>query len=408
MTERNIKENIHSEKAKKKTDLGVELNGNVVRGFENIAGLAKDWDDLFARATGTSAYLSRAWAETFIAEKRIRGVPLVITVYCGSKLVALFALSVKSLLGLRIAECIGTREPSYLGILVDPKFPEAIKTVVDVLAREKVAHIFYNKYLSSLDEATNKLVAELDCHGFVCKFGFRRYSNWIRLGGSFEDYLINNKSGKSRQTIRRKERKLRKNEQVKLEYYAGIEVNQKVVSRIATIQEESWMRGKGAVKLSQPFQQRLLLNMAKAGLGRVWLLRINDDDAAFVYAYVAHKKLNYIWTAFKLKYTKYGSIGMVLTSWTIRKACEDSILSYDFGFGATDYKEFWSTDCLDIHRVVAGRGVWGCLAVYCYCITWWIAKNKWVFSFYLKLRKRVNLIRQELNYFQTRHVVKSD
>jgi CelD/BcsL family acetyltransferase involved in cellulose biosynthesis len=164
------------------------------------------------------------------------------------------------------------------------------------------------------------------------------------------------------------------------------------------------MREKGAVKLSQPFYQRLLLNMAKAGLGRLWLLRINDDDAAFVYAYVAHKKLNYAWTAFKLKHWKSGSIGMVLTSWTIRQACEDSILSYDFGFGASDYKEFWSTDYLDIHRIVAGRGILGWLAVYYYSATWWMAENKWVFTFYNRLRNWSNLIRQELQLMKKRKV----
>jgi CelD/BcsL family acetyltransferase involved in cellulose biosynthesis len=408
MKRRGLKENIQIEHTGKTAEPRVELNGSVVRGIENIARLAEDWDDLFSRADGASAYLSRAWAETLIAEKKTRGAPLVIKVNYGLKLVAILAISVRSLCGLRVAECIGTKEPSYLGILVDPNFPEAIKTVVDVFAKERVAHVFYDKYLSSLDEATNKLISELECQGFMCKFGFRRYSKWIKLGSSFEDYLINNKSGKSRQTIRRKERKLCKNEKVEQEYYAGIEVTEQVISRIVAIQQESWMRERGAAKLTQLFHQRLLINMAKAGLGRVWLLRINEDDAAFVYAYVAHRKLNYAWTAFKLKYRKFGSIGMVLTSWTIRKACEDSILSYDFGFGAAEYKDFWSTDSLDIHRVATGRGILGCLAVYYYSATWWIAKNKWLFSFYLKLRKYLNLIRQELHFIQKRPVVESD
>lgn len=373
----------HNTKTKQK----IQLHGEVVRSADNIAKIGQEWDDLFARVQEAPAFLSRAWAETFISEKRIRGIPLLIVVWAGPELVALLPMSIRSFFGIRLAEPIGATEPSYLGLLADLNYAGAIQVVADVWIRERVAHAFYDKYLSSLDEVTNKLIAELGCRGFTYKLGFRRICPWIRLACSFDEYLKNNKSAHSRQTIRRKERKLCNNKDVKQECYSGTEVTPEILRRIAVIQQESWMKERGAAVLGQPFYQKLLAEMAKAGFGRLWLLTIDNEDAAFIYFFVAHRKLDLKWTAFKLKYRKSGSVGMILTSWTIQKACEEGILSYDFGFGDADYKRFWATDNHNVERVVAGRGIWGYLAVFCYSATWWLAKSKWLFSLYHRFKK---------------------
>ncbi len=362
------------------------LHGDLIRGADNISNLAQAWDDLFMRVQEAPAFFSRAWAETFISEKRIKASPLLIVVWAGSKLVALLPLRVRRFCGIRVAEPIGIFGGASLGLLADLNYTGAVQAVADVWVRERVAPAFFNKYLSSLDKVTNKLMAELACRGFTCKFGHQRPCRWIKLGCSFDDYLKNNKSGKSRQTIRRKERMLCKKKEVKQEYYTGIEVTPQIISRIAAIQQESWMKRRGAAVLNQPFHQRLLLNMAKEGFGHVWLLRIDNEDAAFVYAYIAHGNLNYAWTAFKLKYRTSGSVGMVLTSWTIRKACEEGILSYDFGFGDAEYKQFWATDNHDVVMAVAGQGAPGYLIVLCYRVMWRLAKIRLLMRIYLKFR----------------------
>jgi CelD/BcsL family acetyltransferase involved in cellulose biosynthesis len=367
----------------------MSLHGDVILGADNISNIAQDWDDLFKRVPEAPAFLSRSWVDTFVSEGRIRGIPLLIVVWAGPELVALLALSVRSLCGIRVAEPIGTMVPSYLGLLADSNYAGAIQTVADVWMKKRVAHAFFNKYLSSLDEVTNSFMTELACRGFTYKFGFQRPCRWIKLGCSFDDYLKNNKSGKSRQTIRRKDRMLCKNNEVEHEYYTGIEVTQEIINRIAAIQQESWMKRRDAAVLNQPFHQRLLLNMAKEGFGHVWLLRIDKEDAAFVYAYIAHGNLNYAWTAFKLKYRTSGSVGMVLTSRTIRKVCEEGILSYDFGFGDSQYKQFWATDNHDVAMAVAGRGALGYLIVLCHSVMWRLARMEWLLRIYIKLRAKL-------------------
>ncbi|MHC4157794.1 MAG: GNAT family N-acetyltransferase, partial [Planctomycetota bacterium] len=351
---------------KKTAEQKLHLRGQVVQEPSDIAALAKDWDDLFERVHEAPAYLSRTWAETFINEKHVRGEPLIIAVWCGSKLVALLPLCVRSFCGVRLAEPIGTTEPSYLGLLADTNYPSAISTIADVWIQKKVAHAFYNKYLSSLDEATNQLISELAHRGLASKRGHQRVSPWVRLGCSFDEYLEKTKTGKRRRKLLYQERQVFKAGDVAVVRYAGKDITPEVTGRIATIQQESWMKRRGAAILGHPFYQKLLTAMAKAGLGRVWLMTMNGDDIAFAYTLAAHKKLDLKWIAFRLKYESSLSFGKILTMQMIHDACKEGILSFDFGMGDSEYKQFWATDNHSVERAVAGRGLWGYLLVLWY------------------------------------------
>ncbi len=369
---------------------GLRLRGEVLDGLINIAKLAKDWDDLFGRAQEASVYLSSAWVQTFISEKRIRGTPLLILVWCGSKLVALLPLGIRSFCGISIAEPIGTTEVSYLGLLVDPNYPGAIQTVADVWEREKVAQAFYDKHLSSLDEVTNELIAELRRRGFAFKRGYRRVSPWIGLGCSFDAYLENAKSIRRRKRLLYEERRVFRAGNVMVVRYIGKDITAEVIARIATTQQESWMKRRGAALLNKPFYQKLLLEMAKAGLARVWIMTIDTDDAAFGCAFVAHRGLDLKWIAFKLKYESTLSIGKILMMQIVRDACQEGMLSVGLGFGDCEWKRFWGTDNHNVESVVVGQGL-GYMAVLCYGVMWWLAKHERLFSLYRRFKKWRNI-----------------
>jgi len=377
-----------------KTKQKIQMHGDVVRSADNIAKLGQEWDDLFERAQDAMPYLSRAWAETFISEKRIRGTPLLIVVWDGTKLAALLPLSIRGFCGIRVAEPIGTTEPSYLGLLADLNYAGAIQAVADLWVRERVAHAFCDKYLSSLDETTNELLAELANHGFTYKLGFRRVCPWIHLNRSFEDYLQKTKSGRRRRKLRYQEKQVFEAGDVAVVRYIGEDITPEVIARIAAIQQDSWMKRRGAAVLGKQFHQKLSTEMAKAGLGHIWLMTMAGDDVAFGYALVAHKKLALKWLAFKLKYESSLSFGKILTMQMIRDACQENIESFDFGLGDSEYKQFWATDNHDVAMAVAGRGVLGYLTVLCYRVMWRLAKQKWLFSLYHRFQKRRRLLKE--------------
>jgi len=177
---------------------------------------------------------------------------------------------------------------------------------------------------------------------------------------------------------------------VGFQYYTGKDVTAETASRIAKVQEESWMKRRGAAVLDQKFYRKLVWEMAQAGLGCLWLMTIDGVDAAFQYAYFAHEKLYFRWTAFKLKYQSL-SPGQSLMMYIIRDACHNNILSIDFGPGDAEYKRFWCTNHFDVNRVIVGRGPMGWLITMCYYYVWQLTKIK---CLHLSYRRMKSILRR--------------
>ena len=201
--------------------------------------------------------------------------------------------------------------------------------------------------------------------------------------------------------MRRRERRLFESGDVKVEHYVGEEVTPDILVRIAAIEEQSWLKRRGAAVLNRPFYQKLLLKMAQAGFGHVWLMTIDSDDAAFEYVFISHKKLQFGWRAFKLKHSSSVSIGQILMMHTIRDACSNGILSMDIGHGEADYKRFWAEDSYKVNRVVAGHGIRGRLIAMYYYIIWRFATIEWLHSFYRRIRRMFRAFREKRRIFRT-------
>lgn len=376
--------------SEKKSRQKESFNLQIVKDKAGISDFSADWDDLFARTKDAAPYLSRSWIGTFIHEGRMRGNLLLILAWSGNKLVALLPLAVRKCMSSTIAEPIGTGQPSYLGLLLDSGYPEAVEYIAEGVKEQKLFELFYIEDISSKDNATNEFLNELAKKGYSVHRSYRDPCPFIQLGCSYEEYMNNTKSGKSRQTIRRKERQLRKKHEFEIVSYSNSEITEDVIGRVASIQEQSWMKRRGAAVLGQPFYRKLLRAMSEAGLVKTWLMTIEGDDAAFVLALVAHKKLLYAWTAFKLDYASSLSVGQVLTNSVIHDACGDGMMSFDFLHGDADYKRFWGTDQSDVHRVVAGRGLMGRIMAIFYYTLWRIVEIKWLHSFYRRVKRMLH------------------
>lgn len=375
-----------------KTKGQTDLRGEFLQGKEDIESLSRDWDKLFRHAKDAPAYFSRAWIQTFINHNRFEGKPCLIVVWKDSKLVALLPFYIKRICGISFGKLIGTDEPSFLGLLLDPKYPEAAAVAAETWIRKKVSHVFLNKHLSSLDNATQSFVAELSRRGFAYKYGYERICHYIELGCSFDEYMQKTKSGKRRRKLNYEEKKLLKSADVKVTRYTGKDITPEIHERIAVIQNESWMKKRGAAIMGKPFYKNLLTNMAEAGLSSVWLMTIDGDDAAFAYTFITNGKLYYHWPAFKLKYEAGMSIGQMLLMHIIRDACKEGILFFDFEHGDADYKRFWANKAHSVFWVVAGRGLTGHITILCYRIAWRLAGQKKLFQFYRRLRKFQKMI----------------
>lgn len=369
------------------------LKGEILYGKEAISTIAKDWDELFERATAAPPYLSYAWVNTFVETGRLTGKPQIIVVRSGRKLVALLTLAVRRFLGVTIAEPIGIGEPSYLGILLDPQWPNALYYIANLFVTEGVADVFRNSDLYSEDISTNRFIDILVRKGFFCKRVYRDPCRCINLGCSYEEYLMKSKSSKTRKKLRKEKRRLFNYGDVEILKYEGKKLSKEVFCRIAKVQQKSRLKKKGAAVLGLPFYQKLLLNMARAGFAKVWLMTIDGEDAAFKYTFVAHERLYLHWTAFDLRYKSSSvSVGKVLTMIVIKDACDDNIAVVDFLHGDGYHKRFWGNECHSVYRVVAGRGLTGRLLAVCYFVVWKLAEIEWLRSKYRSVRKRFRVL----------------
>ncbi len=364
-----------------------QVNVQIIEGSEGISEFDEHWDDLFARAVDAPPFLSRPWVSTVIQEGKIKGTPLFILAWSGTKLVALFPLEVRKYLTVKIAEPVSTGQPSYLGLLIDPGYRSVTEDIADIIISMRIFDIYYSEDLSSEDMATNDLLDMLAKKGYFCRKVSRNPCCHVQLGCSFDEYFRNNASSKSRQNLRRRERRLFENGDVKVKHYVDGDVTPDVLLRIAAIEEESWLKRRGAAVLQQRFYQELLLKMAQAGFGHVWLMTIDGDDAAFEYVFIVHKRLQFGWRAFKLKYSSSVSIGQILMMHTIRHACSNGVLSMDIGHGEADYKRFWAKDSYRVNRVVAGCGFSGYLIATSFYTAWRLAEIECFHSSYRRIRK---------------------
>ncbi|MFO0982775.1 MAG: GNAT family N-acetyltransferase [Planctomycetota bacterium] len=369
------------------------LCGRAVRGRTAVLELGKAWDDLAARARAGPPFAARCWAQPWIEAGRLRGAPVAITVWYGEQLVGLLAIAVRSIATIRIGEPIGTGFPCYLGALLDPAHAEAAAHLAETIVREDVVDALRIDDLSSLDSATAAFLAQLEQHGFRTRQTLRNPCLFIALRDSYDAYLLANKSSKSRGNLRRLEARLKAIGAVEVLHFVGDRITPAVMQRVAAIQNDSWIRERGAAVLADPFYQELTLSAARAGLAHVWLVTIDGEDAAFVYALVSHDQLHYVWTSFRLAFEPL-SVGRVLTSWTIKDACEMHLRSYDFGHGEAEYKHFWSTDSHEVRRAVAGRGWRGRLVVFAYRLTWRLAQTGWLRSRYRQVRRWLRSLRR--------------
>ena len=135
--------------------------------------------------------------------------------------------------------------------------------------------------------------------------------------------------------------------------------------------------------------------MAHSSLGCLWLMTINGSDAAFQYAFVAHKRLYFRWTAFKLKYESL-SPGQSLMMHIIRESCDNNVLWIDLGLGDAEYKRFWAINHFNVSRAIVGKGLMCWLITMCYYSVWRLAKIPCLRSSYRRMKRTLRRYKQKV------------
>jgi CelD/BcsL family acetyltransferase involved in cellulose biosynthesis len=349
---------------------------DVHQGHEALRHIAGDWDDLCTRAAFSSPHVSRPWAEAWIAIGGPAPKPVAISAWRGDRLSGLLVLAVRRRLAARTARMFGDTRPGYQGVLADEHDPDAALA----LARACTAHNLFDclvlDNISSLDHPTQSFVHHLHLHGWNTASVRRTIAHTIRCHTPFDEYSRLRHSPKARSNLRRSQRLLDRQYDSHIDRLDGAAIDESIMSRLADIQYHSWMRRRGAAAFLMPAWRQVILHLSRAGLTRVWILRLDGKDAAFVLATLdGTQRLFYEWTAFDLAY-RHLSVGQLLTRHVIRQTLEEGFGTFDFGQGDAAYKRFWATDHHYVSRLVAARGLRGITALHLRRVLWSLAQNR--------------------------------
>jgi hypothetical protein len=178
----------------------------------------------------------------------------------------------------------------------------------------------------------------LESHGFRCQRNFRFY-NWYHItdGESFSNYF-DTRPSRVRNTVSRKQRKLKREHSYKIRLYTDEDLQQGI-NDYHTVYNASWKAHEQFVG----FIDGLAKTFSKQGWLRLAILYINEQPAAAQFWFVAHNKASIFKLVYDQAWKKY-SPGSILTAYLMQQVIDiDRVEEIDFLTGNDAYKQEWMT-----------------------------------------------------------------
>ncbi|MBA3264058.1 MAG: GNAT family N-acetyltransferase [Thermoleophilaceae bacterium] len=188
----------------------------------------------------------------------------------------------------------------------------------------------------------------------------REASPVLRIEGmSWDDYLAA-KSSNFRQQVRRRERKLAKEHDLRFRLADDPDRLDADLEVLFALHEERWTtEGSGALAQRRAaFHHEFARVALDRGWLRLWLLELDGKPAAAWYGLrFAGRELYY--QAGRDPDLERAAVGFVLLVHTVREAINDEMREYDFLRGGEGYKDRFTDDDTVVETWAAGRGPLG-------------------------------------------------
>lgn len=316
----------------------------------DVLALATRWDALHERSEGSTAFMSWAWLRRWIEPQSA----IAFVVSNADDLNAGLLVEVKRRHGIRYASPVGSEFPSYQGVLCDGS-QGAIESLAECVASTRLFDTLVFPNLWSEDAATHSLLDALIRKGLMAKRMHRAICPAAEFtDADFESFMRSQRSSRSNQRLRQYERRIQRQHDMQISVHAGKEISGDLIRRVAEVQKRSWLKTRGAANLHTPFYQQLLLELAQVGRLSVWLMTLDDIDAAIVCTLTHADRMEYTWPAFDLRF-KDLKPGSVLLVRLLRDAAALGYRTVDFGHGDAEYKLRWANKNASVSRVAIGH-----------------------------------------------------
>lgn len=292
---------------------------------------------LFAQAEKGSIFFSRPWFEnlTAAAPDDASTVLLACVVEDGKVLAILPLLKTEGNSGYSLKHRYTTH---YSLLLTQDDQQQVLTCMAEGLARLPLKALLLEPVADN-DTRLNKLQQSMQAAGFNCERVFRFY-NWVYRvqGESYAGYMAA-RPARLRNTISRKQRKLEREHDYRIQLYTGREVPPRMCDYY-TVYNASWKANEQYVD----FLDGIVAGFSKQGWARLAVLYVEDKPVAAQLWFVAHAKAS----IFRLVYDKVWkaySPGSILTSFLMEHVIDTcKVEEIDFLTGNDAYKQDWMSD----------------------------------------------------------------
>jgi len=239
----------------------------------------------------------------------------------------------------------------YSLLIVNDRQHEILECLAHGLSQQPVQRITLVPNAED-DNNLNTLQRMMETSGFTSN-RYLQFYNWYHEleGDSFTEYMADRPS-KLRNTIARKERKLKREQGYDIRLYAGDEVTQALPDYYA-IYAASWK----PKELYKHVIEGFVSKFASKNWIRLAILYIDNKPAATQLWFVVNKKASILKLAYDESWKQY-SPGSILTHYLMEYVIDtDKVEGIDFLTGNDRYKQDWMTKHRLRWRVVFTRDV---------------------------------------------------
>ncbi len=317
--------------------------------FKQWHQLPKSSDVLFSDAEKNSLFFSRPWFEnlsTTAFEYHDQSL-LLACVVGDNKVLAILPLIKR---GKALSSLGHIYTSLYSVLLVKPQVGNDQKKILTCLAEGLSQLPFENLTLGPIpadDQNMNLLQQAMESCGLSC-MRYAQFFNWFHLlqGQAFADYMAERPS-RLRNTIARKQRKLKREQGYQIRLYTGNDVSQAMPDYYA-VYKKSWKKKEHFEKVMEGFISRF----SRLGWTRLAILYVDETPIATQIWFVVHNKASIFKLAYDEAWKPY-SPGSILTQYMMEYVIDtDKVEEIDFLTGNDRYKQDWMLERRQRWRLV--------------------------------------------------------
>ena len=327
------------------------LRVDVLKQADQFTALESEWRELLADSAADTVFLTWEWLSTWWTHLGGGHRLSILTVRDGDRLMGIAPLAVRrwrptSLEFLPRLEMLGAGDvgSDYLDVIVR-RGAEAPVTaaLADALAARQ--QLVYLPQLVAGGAQAAHLIDRLQQRGWCMRIARTDVCPYIPLDGhTFESYLAT--LGPShRYNFRRRLRQLERGHRVRFERITTEARRREVLATLVALHNGRWALRGGSTAFYAPsllaFHDALSQRLLALGWLRLFVLSLDDQPAAVLYAFAYGGKLSFYQSGFDAAYAR-SSVGLVTMGLSIKAAIDEGLSEFDLLHGDERYKFLWA------------------------------------------------------------------